>query len=76
MSKPPSDATLLRTARSDMRQLSSDLARAQNEANNWRIRATKAEQEAAEWRKRFDALLLRVPTVKPLGATGDTNGKG
>ena len=30
-----------------------------------RHRATKAEQECAEWKRRFDALLERTPKVQP-----------
>ena len=33
------------------------------EMTTYRQRATKAEQEAAEWKRRFDQLLMRTPEV-------------
>lgn len=38
--------------------------RAREEAMSWRGRATKAEQEAADWRKRYDLLLARIPLAQ------------
>lgn len=35
-----------------------------SERDTYRVRATKAEQEVAEWKKRFDALLARTPDQK------------
>jgi len=60
MSKPPSAETQLRTARSDLRRLSKLLAEANEERSSYRIRATKAGQECADWRRRFDELVRRI----------------
>jgi len=60
MSKPPSDATLLRQAKRDNIELQKLLMEARRYRDEYRNRATKAEQECAEWKARFD-LLLRQP---------------
>ena len=59
MSRPPSTETLLRRAKNDMRMLKADLSRAESGLAIQRGRATKAEQECAEWKARFDLLLRR-----------------
>ena len=46
MSRPPSDATSLRKTRELL--------------NTYKIRVTKLEQEVAQWKARFDALLMRT----------------
>lgn len=51
----------LKIYREECGQLRRDLQEA-------RGRLTRAQQEAAEWKQRFDALLMRVP-MKPLEAT-------
>ena len=61
--------TLLTNARNEREQWLSEyrrynytlLTNARNERDHYRARATKAEQEVAEWRARFDALLARTP---------------
>ena len=60
MSKAPSDATLLRQARRDIKELQSELDATRMAQTVFRQRATKAEQDCAEWKARFD-LLLRQP---------------
>lgn len=60
MGKPPSDAMLLKQERRNSRKLEQRCFSLQSELAAFRARATKAEQEAAEWRKRFDQLLGRV----------------
>ncbi len=35
--------------------------RSRNEASEFRSRAIMAEQEAAEWKRRFEQLLARIP---------------
>lgn len=65
MAKQPSVETQLRTARADLRRTQAELHRANLAANEYRIRATKAEQEAAEWKSRFDKLLDREPKETP-----------
>ena len=59
MAKAPSDATRLRTTQRELRDNYTLLTNARNERDHYRARATKAEQEVAEWRARFDALLYR-----------------
>lgn len=59
MSRPVSDATALRNVRAYLRSANKQLDAARAEAISYRIRATKAEQEVAEWRRRFDVLLVR-----------------
>lgn len=57
MPQKPSAETQLRTARRLLRDATIELATARKQRDEYRARATKAEQEAAEWRKRFDRLL-------------------
>lgn len=57
MSRVPSDATMLRNARREIRDLEKHLAGTVKDRETYRIRATKAEQECAEWKRRFDLLL-------------------
>jgi hypothetical protein len=59
MAKSPSVETQLRTAKADIRRLHIELNRAAQSVSDYRSRATKAEQEAAEWKQRFDLLLRR-----------------
>jgi hypothetical protein len=59
MPRQPSIETQLRTARADIRRLTVEVARAEQQATGYRARATKAEQEASEWKQRFDILLRR-----------------
>jgi hypothetical protein len=65
MSRKPSDATVVRRLRADLNRAESDKNTLNANCLQWRARATKAEQEAAEWRKRFDALLERTPKLTP-----------
>lgn len=58
MARQPSPETQLRTARADIRRLTVELARAEQQAAAYRARATQAEQEAAQWKNRFDILLV------------------
>lgn len=57
MAKAPSTDTQLRTTRALLRGVEAELARTRQQATDYRIRATKAEQECAEWKQRFDTLL-------------------
>jgi len=59
MSKPPSEATQLRTAKREAKELTGENWRLRNEVDHFRARATKAEQQCAEWKERFDILLRR-----------------
>ena len=60
MSRAPSDATLLRTAKAEIKALVLLLRSAEGARETYRVRASKAEQECVEWKARFD-LLLRQP---------------
>lgn len=59
MSRKPSETTQLKTAKRELKETKEALGRMQELANNYYGRATKAEQEVAEWRARFDTLLRR-----------------
>lgn len=61
MSRKPSPETQLRSARTELKQALADRARALTMCQDFRTRATKAEQECAEWKARFDLLLKRTP---------------
>lgn len=65
--KKPSDATLLRSARSENKELQQIRTELVRERDIYRARATKAEQEVAEWKRRFDALLERTPAPRRAG---------
>lgn len=59
MSKLPSEATQIRTLKSQLKRAEADIRVLMSKRDEYRARATKAEQEVAEWRARFDALLHR-----------------
>ena len=61
MSRQPSDATLLRQARADLKREHSDRLAAQDERNTYRQQLGMARIELAEWKRRFDLLLERTP---------------
>lgn len=52
---------MLASSRRELNKCREDLARLKITAEQYRVRATKAEQEVAEWKQRFDALLKRLP---------------
>lgn len=64
MSKTPSDATLIRTLKRQLSEANSSFASMKFERDHFRARATKAEQEVAEWKTRFDILLRRDEAAK------------
>ena len=64
MSKAPSEATQLRNLRGDFKVVAAERLKAERERDIWRGRATKAEQEAQEWKARFDLLLSKAELVK------------
>ena len=66
MAKAPSTETQLRTARADIRRLTVEVARANQQAAAYRTRATQAEREVGQWKQRFD-ILLRRDGVKTSG---------
>jgi phage shock protein A len=59
--REPSPATEIRNLRRALAQTRDGAARAVSERDAFRARATKAEQEVAEWKRRFDLLLARTP---------------
>ena len=60
MPKPRSGATELRMLRKEFLAMSVQYQNARRDCEVYRVRATKAEQEAAEWKKRFDILLAKL----------------
>jgi hypothetical protein len=64
MSRKPTPETELKTVKRELRQSQEDAAKWLRDANTYRARAMQAEQECADWRKRFDLLLARTP-AKP-----------
>lgn len=63
MSKPPSEKTKLANERRLVKRLRVELMDVQRSMNAYRSRATKAEQELAERKARFDKLLERTPVT-------------
>lgn len=59
MAKAPSADTQLRTLKAQAKDLNKQLDAALVQRDAYRARATKAEQEAADWKQRFDILLRR-----------------
>ena len=57
MGRQPSEKTQLATARRNIRFFESQMRIVKAEREQYRIRATKAEQELADWKARFDNLL-------------------
>lgn len=61
MSRAPSVETQLRNVKSELAREEKRARQFASERDQYRIRATKAEQEVAEWKRRFDLLLERTP---------------
>ncbi|MCR4297529.1 MAG: hypothetical protein NUV75_02065 [Gallionella sp.] len=59
MSKLPSEATQLRRLKSDHKLLKKEFYQVRVDRDAYRARATRMEQEVAQWRERFDILLRR-----------------
>jgi hypothetical protein len=59
MGKAPSIETQLKSARRMYRNAQKDITDLQASVREYRTRATKAEQECADWKRRFDELLFR-----------------
>lgn len=57
MARVPSDKTRLASTRREIRFLTQQRETVKAEREHYRVRATKAEQEVAEWKARFDKLL-------------------
>lgn len=56
-----SAATMLRAVRRNLAETKGALELCRMRAEEYRARATRAEQEVTEWKERFDALLTRGP---------------
>jgi len=63
VSKLPSEATQIRTLKRQLAQAQSESASHAISSVQYRQRATKAEQEAKEWKDRFDLLLRQKPAT-------------
>lgn len=63
MAREVSDATKLRNAMRELNEMRGSVRDEKQLANEYRARATKAEQEASEWKRRFDLLLERSQIV-------------
>ena len=64
MSKPSAE-TELRSVKRHNKELQEALIEARGEAANYRQRATRAETDAAEWKRRFDLLLSKLEAKVP-----------
>lgn len=70
MPRQPSVETQLKSARAELRRTAIELAQASQRISEWRARASKAEQEAEEWKRRFDILLAITKDGPKKGAPG------
>lgn len=61
--RKPSAETENRTLRSVVARSEAARMKLHTDYEAMRGRATRAEQEVAEWKRRFDALLARTPEV-------------
>jgi hypothetical protein len=61
MSHKPTAETEVKSLRREVKRLKAELADARASANEYRPRASRAEAEVSEWKKRFDLLLKREP---------------
>lgn len=68
--RKPSPATELRQLKRAFKEVGLALVSAKATAEQYRVRATKAEQEAKEWKQRFDTLLANIPAAQPVQAIG------
>ena len=59
MGRIASDATMLRAAKAELVLVKKVSAETVTQRDAYRARATKAEQDVAEWKLRFDLLLRR-----------------
>jgi uridine kinase len=64
VSREPSIETQLKSARRMYRDAQKQVSDLQALVREYRARATKAEQECADWKRRFDELLFRRESAK------------
>ena len=57
--------TEIRNLKRELKDALSALSRRITEVGEYRVRATKAEQECAEWKRRFDMLLSGIKEYEP-----------
>jgi FtsZ-binding cell division protein ZapB len=62
MSRPPSTATELKTAKRLLNDARRELQNVVSDRNAWRTRAGQLEVAVEDWKRRFDALLKVVPS--------------
>ncbi len=62
--KKPSAATELRRVKADLKLYKAERTKNVTLIQQYRARATKAEQELAEWKQRFDRLLWSTGKVE------------
>lgn len=74
MAKKPSAETQLRVLKRDLEAASRSAAKFAAAAETYRVRATKAEQDAAEWKRRFDMLLGKVQSAEVAKLKGASDG--
>lgn len=72
MGRVASPETQLRAANKRIRELDKLLLDMRESRDQYRARSTRAEQETAEWKFRFDRLLERTP--KTNSGTGENHG--
>jgi hypothetical protein len=61
MKSPRSLALVVRDVRRELKQERARLIAAAQHGERYRSRAMKAEQDVADWKRRFDLLLARTP---------------
>jgi FtsZ-binding cell division protein ZapB len=59
MPRLPSDKTITANLRRENNRLRKEVTTTRAAAESYRVRATRAEQEVSDWKRRFDALLER-----------------
>jgi FtsZ-binding cell division protein ZapB len=72
--------TIIRELRRQIRDIQANRTFAESERSaairnrdEFRARTVRAEQEAVEWKRRFDALLAAMPELRMLVALGNRN---
>lgn len=65
MGRVASAETQLRRMKRELQEAKVARHQMMGQRDAYRARATKAEQETAEWKNRFDALLLRAQFIAP-----------
>lgn len=73
MAKAPSPETQIRNLKRQLKAMTADMAEYRLQARVYEGRLTKAQQECAEWKKRFDALLAHG--IKEPAKTKDEYGR-